>query len=132
MDIYVTLLFFIIPYFSISIGIEALIAKRRGLDINNAEDMISSLSSGLTNTIRDVVKLSIIVISYSFLEKNIAIYKVKPLWFAVICAFIIKDFSGYWIHRMNHRVNIIIIDQNWRYHNIFPYYNIAWNDYFFK
>ena len=106
MDVYITLLFFIIPYFSVSIGIEAFVAKFKGVNINNSEDMISSLSSGLTNTMRDVMKISIIVISYPFLEQNFTLYKVEPLWLAVIFAFIIKDFSGYWIHRMNHRVNI--------------------------
>ena len=33
-------------------------------------------------------------------------YKLEPLWLAVAIAFIVEDFSGYWMHRLHHRVNV--------------------------
>ena len=56
MDFYIKSLFFAIPIFTFLIIIEAIIAHYRGLPINRSEDVISSLSSGLTNIIRDGIK----------------------------------------------------------------------------
>tara|TARA_Y100001936_G_scaffold250236_1_gene302508 strand:- start:1589 stop:2704 length:1116 start_codon:yes stop_codon:yes gene_type:complete len=68
--------------------------------------MISSLSSGMTNIIKDILKISVVIFSYSWLVENISIYKVEELWVIVLFALIVQDFTGYWLHRLNHRVNI--------------------------
>ena len=105
MNIYIISLLFAIPIFIILIGLEAFVAFRRGIQVNRAADMISSLSSGLTNTTRDGIQFGFRIISYTWLVDHITIFKVEPLWLAVIIAFISEDFAGYWVHRMNHRVN---------------------------
>ena len=107
MSVYVTSLFYAIPTFMVLISLEALVAKLRGVEVNRSEDMIASLSSGLTNTIRDGLKFTFAIISYTWLVDKIAIFKVEQMWLAVVIAFVVKDFSGYWVHRMNHRVNIL-------------------------
>ena len=106
MNFYIKALFFAIPVFTFLIIMEAIIANYRGLPINRSEDVISSLSSGLTNIIRDGIKFSIIIISYAWLVDKISIYKLEPIWMAIAIAFIVEDFAGYWVHRINHRVNI--------------------------
>ena len=83
-----------------------IVAKKRGLEINNHADMISSLSSGMTNTIKDAFKIGVVIISYAWLVDKVAIYKLEPLWLAILVAFIVQDFTGYWMHRLSHRVNI--------------------------
>ncbi len=105
MNTYITALLFAIPIFVILIGVEAFVAFRRGIQVNRAADMISSLSSGITNTTRDGIQFGIILISYSWLVDHITIFKLEPIWLAVIIAFISEDFAGYWFHRMNHRIN---------------------------
>ena len=107
MNIYITALLFAIPIFIILIGLESFVAYRRGIQVNHAADMISSLSSGLTNATRDGIQFGVILISYTWLVNHITIYKVENLWLAVIIAFVVEDFAGYWIHRMSHRVNIL-------------------------
>ena len=107
MNIYIIALLFAIPIFIILIGLESFVAYRRGMQINHAADMISSLSSGLTNATRDGMQLGMVLISYTWLVNHITIYKVEILWLAVIIAFVAEDFAGYWIHRMSHRVNIL-------------------------
>ena len=52
MSIYTKTLLVAIPAFIVLMVIEALVARSRGLKINRSEDVISSLSSGLTNTIK--------------------------------------------------------------------------------
>ena len=105
MNIYIISLLFAIPIFIILIGLEAFVAYHKGIQVNKAADMISSLSSGLTNTTRNGIQFGFILISYSWLVDHITIFKMESLWLAVIIAFISEDFAGYWFHRMNHRVN---------------------------
>ena len=105
MSFYVQSLFIAIPSFIILIIIEMIVAKKRGLEINNHADMISSLSSGMTNTIKDAFKIGVVIISYAWLVDKVAIYKLEPLWLAILVAFIVQDFTGYWMHRLSHRVN---------------------------
>ncbi|MDP7026923.1 MAG: sterol desaturase family protein [Candidatus Marinimicrobia bacterium] len=107
MSAYITSLLFAIPIFIILIGLESFVAYRRGIQINHAADMISSLSSGLTNATRDGIQFGVVLISYTWLVNHITIYKVENLWLAVVIAFVVEDFAGYWIHRMSHRVNIL-------------------------
>ena len=105
MNIYIIALLFAIPIFIILIGLESFVAYRRGMQVNHAADMISSLSSGLTNSTRDGIQFGVVLISYTWLVNHITIYKVENLWLAVIIAFVAEDFAGYWFHRMNHRIN---------------------------
>ncbi|MFL3051170.1 MAG: sterol desaturase family protein, partial [Candidatus Neomarinimicrobiota bacterium] len=107
MNFYITSLYFAIPIFVFLILFESIVAKRKGIKINRSTDMISSLSSGMTNIIRDAIKFSIVIISYSWMVDRFTIIKLEPLWLSIIIAFIVEDFSGYWMHRLNHRVNIL-------------------------
>ena len=107
MSIYTKTLLVAIPAFIVLMVIEALVARSRGLKINRSEDVISSLSSGVTNTVKSGIKFSVAIISYSWLVDHITVYKLEPIWLAVIIAFIVEDFTGYWIHRLNHRVNVL-------------------------
>ena len=106
MSVYVTYLLYAIPLFAFFVFVEHVAAKVMGIKINRAVDMISSLSSGLTNTSKDAIKFGVVLIGYSSLVENMTIYKVENLWIAIPIAFLVQDFSGYWLHRMNHRVNI--------------------------
>ena len=106
MNVYVTSLFFAIPTFVLLIVIEIIVANKMGVKINNHADMISSLSSGMTNTIKDALKFGIVIISYAWLVEKITIYKLEPIWLAVLFAFVVEDFAGYWMHRLHHRVNV--------------------------
>ncbi|HIB70854.1 MAG TPA: fatty acid hydroxylase family protein [Candidatus Marinimicrobia bacterium] len=106
MQFYIKSLFFAIPTFIVLILFEAIAAKFKGVEINRSADVISSLSSGITNTIRDGVKFSFAIISYAWLVDHMTVYKLEPVWLAVVIAFMVQDFSGYWMHRLNHRVNI--------------------------
>ena len=106
MDFYIKSLFIAVPSFIALVFIEIIVSKVKGIAVNNHADMISSLSSGISNTVKDAFKLGIVVISYGWLVDQIAIYKLEPLWLAILIAFIVQDFTGYWMHRLQHRVNV--------------------------
>lgn len=78
----------------------------KGRDTVRNMDMISSLSSGVTNVTKDVLGLSIAIIAYSWLVENLAIYHIKASWLTYIIAFICIDFAGYWVHRWSHHINV--------------------------
>ena len=107
MTYYVKTLFYAIPTFMVLIMVEAIAARVKGVKINRSADVISSLSSGMSNTIRDSIKFTFAIITYSWLVERITILKLEPLWLAVVIAFLVEDFSGYWVHRLNHRVNVL-------------------------
>lgn len=69
-------------------------------------DMISSLSSGITNVVKDVLGLSISILSYSWLVNHIAVYKLDNTFAVYAITFIVLDFQGYWVHRWAHEVNL--------------------------
>ena len=106
MTFYIQSLFIAIPVFFILIIVEWVASKKIGIEINRPADVISSLSSGMSNITKDSLKLGVVLISYSWLVEHITVYKLEPIWLAVMLAFFVQDFTGYWMHRLNHRVNI--------------------------
>ncbi len=106
MEAYAQALTYAIPVFLALIAAEALWAWSRGMRINRSADTISSLSSGMTNILKDVLGLSIAVVGYDWLVRRVAIFEIGTAWYVYIIAFVAKDFAGYWIHRIEHTVNI--------------------------
>ena len=92
MSFYIQALFIAIPIFSLFIIIEWIIASKNEIDINRPADFISSRSSGMSNITKDGMKLSVVLISYSWLVDNFTIYKLEPLWIAAGLAFLVQDF----------------------------------------
>lgn len=68
-------------------------------------DMISSLSSGVTNVTKDVLGLSIAIIGYGWLMNKVALTHVGSGFLTYFIAFMALDFAGYWVHRLDHEYN---------------------------
>jgi alkylglycerol monooxygenase len=106
MESYAQALTYAIPFFLLLIGLEAVAAWRMGIKINRGADVISSLTSGISNVVKDVLGLSIAIVSYAWLVDRVALFEIGTQWYVYVIAFIAKDFAGYWIHRMEHTVNV--------------------------
>jgi len=78
----------------------------KGKDTVPVSDMISSLSSGITNVTKDVLGLSLVVISYAWLYDKLGFFEIKATWLVYVIAFFALDFAGYWTHRIAHEYNI--------------------------
>ena len=63
MTYYIKTLFYAIPTFMVLIMLEAIAARVKGVEINRPADVISSLSSGMSNTIRDSIKFTFAIIT---------------------------------------------------------------------
>ena len=111
---YITTLNFAIPFFITLIAIEILFSKVYNKDyVIRSMDTLSSLCSGLTNIVKDVLGLTIIIVSYSYMVDNLAIFNIESSLLVYVIAFIGIDFAGYWVHRINHSINYF-----WNHHII--------------
>lgn len=77
----------------------------RGRDTVRNMDMISSLSSGITNVTKDVLGLSVAIISYQWLLEKVSIVHIQSNIIVYIIAFLVLDLAGYWVHRIAHEYN---------------------------
>jgi hypothetical protein len=105
METYGKILIIAMPAFLLLVIFEKWYGWRKGFDTVKTLDMVSSLSSGVTNSTKDVLGLSIAIISYGWLVEHLTVYKVQSSWLLYVIAFLALDFSGYWVHRLAHSVN---------------------------
>jgi alkylglycerol monooxygenase len=105
MEAYVAVLNYAIPFFFILLLIEAGVAWYKGALVIRSMDTLSSLSSGLTNAIKDVLGLTIVIVSYGWFEERLGLFEIESTLLVYALAFIGLDFAGYWVHRLSHSVN---------------------------
>ncbi|EOZ98048.1 Sterol desaturase-related protein [Indibacter alkaliphilus LW1] len=105
MELYAKALSFAIPFFLLLIIIEEFAARKMKKQVNRGMDTISSLSSGMTNTLKNLMGLSIAIVSYAWLVDKVALFDIKSTFLVYVLAFIGIDFVGYWSHRFDHKVN---------------------------
>jgi len=106
MESYAAVLNYGIPFFLILIIAEWIWSYYKGVEVNRSFDTVSSLSSGITNIVKDVLGIAIIVVSYKWMYEHIAIFDISAYWWVFVVTFILEDFSGYWAHRWEHEINI--------------------------
>lgn len=106
METYGKVLIIAMPIFLFLIIIEKIYGYYKKVDYAPIIDSVSSISSGMTNATRDVLGLSISIITYEILVNKIALFHIEESALAYIIAFIAIDFQGYWTHRWAHQINI--------------------------
>lgn len=105
MEQYGKILLIAMPAFLALVLLEKGYGLLRGRDTYRNMDMISSLSSGITNVVKDVLGLSISILAYSWLVSHVALFHIESTFWTYAIAFMALDFSGYWTHRIAHQVN---------------------------
>jgi sterol desaturase/sphingolipid hydroxylase (fatty acid hydroxylase superfamily) len=106
MEAYGKILLIAMPAFLLLVLFEKWYGWYKGNDTVRGMDMISSLSSGVTNVTKDVLGLSITILTYEWFVNRIAIYHIQSTVWTYIIAFVVIDFAGYWVHRIDHKINI--------------------------
>ncbi|MFT3910281.1 MAG: sterol desaturase family protein [Ferruginibacter sp.] len=105
MEAYGKILLIAMPIFLLLVLFEKWYGWRKGKDTVRSMDMISSLSSGVTNVTKDVLGLSVALITYEWLLSKIAITHINATWLTYVVAFIVLDFAGYTVHALDHKIN---------------------------
>ena len=70
-------------------------------------DSVSSISSGIINSLKDVLGLSVTLLSYEWMSENLAVFHQEITIPSIIIAFFVIDFYGYWSHRLAHQINFL-------------------------
>jgi sterol desaturase/sphingolipid hydroxylase (fatty acid hydroxylase superfamily) len=105
METYGRILLIAMPIFLLLVLLEKCYGWYKGKDTVRIMDMVSSLTSGVTNVTKDVLGLSIAVIGYGWMVGHLALVHVPNGILTYIIAFLALDFSGYWVHRIQHTTN---------------------------
>ncbi|MEY3921637.1 MAG: hypothetical protein RL634_1398 [Bacteroidota bacterium] len=106
METYGKVLMIAIPIFLLLVLFEKWYGWKKGKDTVIVMDMISSLMSGITNVTKDVLGLSVAILSYGWMVDHFAVVHIENSIWVIIVSFMVLDFSGYWIHRIQHKTNI--------------------------
>ena len=106
LETYGKILLIAIPVFLGLVMLEKIYGVIVKRDYTPIMDMYSSLLSGTTNIVKDVLGISLAILSYEFLVQYVAIISLPFNWIAVLVAFVVLDFQAYWIHRWAHEINI--------------------------
>lgn len=107
METYGKILVIAMPIFLVLVLLEKWYGMRKGFDTVRNMDMVSSLSSGITNVTKDVLGLTLTILAYGWLVQKVAVVHINTTWITYIIAFIALDFSGYWVHRLSHEINFL-------------------------
>jgi len=70
-------------------------------------DAVSGVSSGLTNNVKALLKLTVIIVSYEWMETNLALMSLPANFWSYILCFIGFDIAYYWRHRWAHEINFL-------------------------
>ncbi|MGB3151973.1 MAG: sterol desaturase family protein [Maribacter sp.] len=105
METYATALLYAIPFFMVLLGLEISYGYFVKNQKHKVMDSVSSISSGLTNIIKDSLGIGVIIVTYPYLLQHLALYQIENTWVTWIAAFVVIDFAGYWNHRLSHKIN---------------------------
>ena len=94
-------------FFSFLIALEWIASLIINKKVYRIFDTVTSLSSGMTNNLKSILKLSVVIISYQWMYDNWSFKHLNANWGVFLIAFIGTDFAYYWSHRFNHRINIM-------------------------
>ena len=106
MDTYANILLITIPIFLVLIIIEISYGVWKNDLKHSYMDTISSLSSGFTNLMVDILGLGIIILSYPFFYERLKVIELEESVLLYFIAFVCVDFASYCHHRLKHSINI--------------------------
>jgi alkylglycerol monooxygenase len=99
---------FAIPVFLASVGVEILLARRRGLNVYRTADALTSMNLGVLSQVAAVFSKVFTIGIYSWLQPQVALFELSAsdwrVWFG---ALILYDFLYYWNHRAGHEINLL-------------------------
>ena len=107
MEQYAKILTIAMPVFLVTVLAEKLYGWVRSRHHFKNMDMISSLSSGFTNSLKDALGLGVSIITYAWMVEHWAVFEIKATFWVWAIAFVVLDLAGYLGHLLNHKVNVL-------------------------
>lgn len=103
---YGKILLIAMPAFLVLVLLEKFYGWYKEDDTVPLDDAVSSMSSGMTNVLKDVLGLSVSIITYEWLVGEMALFTIDNTIVVYFIAFMVIDLYGYWTHRISHKVNL--------------------------
>jgi len=104
-ETYAKALLYAIPFFMLLLVVEIAYGHFVKKQKHKVMDSVSSISSGLTNIVKDSLGIGLVIVTYPYLLEKLALIEIKSTWVVWLVAFVAIDFAGYWNHRLSHKVN---------------------------
>ena len=97
-----------VPFFFLLIGVEILVARRRGLRVYRFADAIANLGCGITQQVLLLFFNAGLLAMYVWLYRHARLVDLgrQPI-VAWVVAMVSVDFIYYWWHRLSHRMNLL-------------------------
>ncbi len=105
MSAYAQVLLIAIPFFLGLLAFESIYGWLTKKQTFRSFDTISSLSSGITNTVKNILGLTVVIVGYTWMYEHIAIVHIEATVLVYIISFILIDLAGYTQHVMAHKIN---------------------------
>ena len=96
------IIYYAIPFFSLSILIESLYSQHNNLDYYAKKDTFASLSMGIGNVLVRFT-LSTITLTFFYFLYQYKMYDLGNDWRAWLILIFAEDFTYYWFHRFSHK-----------------------------
>ena len=90
MEVYAKVLLWVVPLFLILIIIEIAYGHLTGKQTHTFMDTLSSLSSGMTNILKDILGLVVVIVSYPFLLEKLSIISSKTVIIVLHCVYMYR------------------------------------------
>ncbi len=101
------LILYAIPAFFALIAIELIAEKVKGTDYYRANDAITSLNLGVLSRMSGVFQAFIPFVLYLGIYDAYRFFEMPNHWLVWIIAFVLYDFTYYWVHRFGHEMNVM-------------------------
>jgi sterol desaturase/sphingolipid hydroxylase (fatty acid hydroxylase superfamily) len=115
---------FAIPVFMLTVIVEALLARRRGLAVYDTADAITSLHLGMLSQVVAAFSSLFLFGIYILVWKNFHVFELSAsdlrVWLFALIAY---DFLYYWFHRAGHEVAVFWAAHS--PHHSSEYYNLS-------
>jgi len=95
-----------IPVFFILILLEFAWAQYKRQDVYRLNDAINSLSMGIMSRVTQILYAAVPFSFYAYFYEDFALFDWQSNAWTWIAAFVLYDFSYYWVHRIGHTMNI--------------------------
>ena len=103
-----TVITFATPVFFALIGVELLVARRRGRHAYRSNDAVTSIGLGVLSQLAGVFLKVLTVGVYAWCVEHLALFALPAdAWWVWVSGLLLYDFLYYWLHRMGHEVNIL-------------------------
>ena len=95
-----------IPVFFVLIMIELAWTTYKKQDVYRLNDAVNSLAMGIMSRITQILYAAVPFSFYVYFYEDFALFEWQSNVWTWLAAFVLYDFSYYWVHRIGHTMNI--------------------------